>query len=119
MRAKDLVCVLQDLDARRDGIVVPFLGMPASAHEGIVKLHKKFGAPVLPALYVRAADRIHHRLVIQGILSDEVDEDGNPFGTNLEKSLRMCHMVLEGWVRAYPGQWLWLLDRWESTMPWN
>ena len=119
LKAKDIVCVLQDLDARGDGIPVPFLGIPASAHEGIVKLHKKFGAPVVPVLYVRAADHIHHRIVIQGILSDEVDEDGNPFGTNLEKSLRMCHNVLEGWVRAYPDQWLWLLDRWESTIPWQ
>ena len=111
-----IVCILQDLDARSDGMVVPFLGMPASAHEGIVKLFRRFGAPVVPVLCVRALDGIHHRVVFQSVLSDEVDRDGNSFGFNMEKSLRMCHNVLEEWIRTYPDQWLWLLDRWESTM---
>lgn len=111
-----IVCILQDLDARADGMVVPFLGMPASAHEGIVKLFRRFCAPVVPVLCVRVPDGIHHRVVFQNVLSDEVDEDGNSFGFNMEKSLRMCHNILEEWIRTYPDQWLWLLDRWESTM---
>ena len=116
LRNNGIVGVLQDLDARAEGVSVPFLGLPASAHDGIVKLHRKFGTPVVPLLYVRQPDGIHHRLIIKGILSDEMDEDGNLFGINMEKSLRMCHNVLEEWVRAFPDQWLWLLDRWESTM---
>lgn len=116
LRAGGIVVILQDLDARADGLPVPFLGLPASAHEGIVKLHQKFGAPVVPALYLRCPDHVHHRIIFSNILSDELDEDGQPFGANLEKSLRMCHNVLEGWVRAHPEQWLWLLDRWESTL---
>ena len=116
LRSKGIVVILQDLDARREGVRVSFFGMPASAHDGIVKLHRRFGCPVVPALYLRSPDHIHHHLVLPGILSDETDEDGNPFGENMEKSLRMCHNILEGWIRSNPTQWLWLLDRWESTM---
>ena len=116
LRSNSVVCILQDLDARRRGIEVPFLGLPASAYDGIVKLHRQCGSPVLPVLYLRAPDHVHHKLTIYPAISDALDEDGNPFGVNMEKSLRMCHNVLEGWIRAYPGQWLWLLDRWESTL---
>ena len=116
LRAGKLVAILQDLDARKEGIPVPFLGLPASTADGIVKLYRKFRAPVVPVLCIRAPDRLHHRIIIRNILSEERDEDGEPFGTNLEKSLRMCHNVLEGWIRACPEQWLWLLDRWESTI---
>ena len=116
LRSNNVVAILQDLDARGDGVKVPFFGLPASAHDGVVKLHRKFGSPVVPIFFLRSPDHIHHRAIIQDILSDERDEDGNPFGENMEKSLKMCHNILEGWIRANPEQWLWLLDRWESTM---
>ena len=116
LRRGGIVGFLQDLDARSEGIPVPFLGLPASAADGIVKLHRKFGSPVVPVLYFRRPDGISHTVVIQDILSDALDADGNPFGADMVKSLQMCHNVLEGWVRAYPDQWLWLLDRWESTL---
>ncbi len=116
LRSNGAVCILQDLDARRRGIRVPFLGLPASAYDGVVKLHRQYGSPVLPALYLRDRDRVHHKIMIYPAISDALDEDGNPFGENMEKSLRMCHNVLEGWIRAHPEQWLWLLDRWESTL---
>ncbi len=116
LRSNDIVVILQDLDARRDGVKVPFLGLPASAHDGIVKLHRKFGSPVVPIFFLRSRDPVHHHIIIQDILSDEKDEDGNPFGENMEKSLKMCHNILEGWIRSNPNQWLWLLDRWESTI---
>lgn len=111
-----IVGFLQDLDARAEGVPVPFLGLPASAADGIVKLHVKFGAPVVPILYFRRPDGLRHTIVIQEILSDRPDPDGRPFGTDMAKSLRMCHNVLEDWVRTYPDQWLWLVDRWESTL---
>ena len=116
LREGGIVGILQDLDAREEGIAVPFLGLPASTADGIVKLHRKFGSPVVPVLYFRNPDGLRHAVVVQNILSDRPDPDGNPFGTDMVKSLQMCHNVLEGWIRAYSDQWLWLLDRWESTL---
>ena len=112
-----VVAILQDLDARKDGVIVPFLGMPASTAVGIVKMHAKFGSPVVPVVALRRPDRVRHRLLIQEILSDRLDEDGNPFGTDMEKSLQMCNNTIEAWVRAYPDKWMWLQDRWKSTVP--
>jgi KDO2-lipid IV(A) lauroyltransferase len=117
LRQGGVLIFMQDLDARKEGILLPFLGLPASTATGIVKMHQKFGAPVVPAVTTRNADGVHHTLHIQEILSDARDEDGNLFGANMEKSLKMCNNVLGKWVTEYPEQWMWLLDKWESALP--
>ena len=116
LRKGSILTFLQDLDARKEGIVLPFLGMPASTAIGIVKMYRKFGAPVVPAVTWRKPDGVHHMVRIQKILSDLPDEDGNPFGVNMEKSLRMCNNIVENWITQYPEQWMWLMDKWEWSL---
>jgi KDO2-lipid IV(A) lauroyltransferase len=111
-----ILTFLQDLDARKEGVRVPFLGLPASSAKGLVKMHQKFGAPVVAAVTVRNPDGVHHTIRVEKILSDLFDEDGNPFGVNMEKSLKMCNNILGQWVMNYPDQWLWLVDKWESVL---
>jgi KDO2-lipid IV(A) lauroyltransferase len=115
LRKGGVVGVMQDLDARKEGVVVPFLGLPASAATGLVKIHRKFGAPVVAVLFTRNPDGVHHTVHVKEIVSDMFDEDGSPFGTNMEKSLKMCNNILGEWVTNYPEQWMWLLDKWESV----
>ncbi|MDR2136650.1 MAG: lipid A biosynthesis acyltransferase, partial [Synergistaceae bacterium] len=117
LRRGDALTILQDLDARKEGIVVPFLGVPASSATGIVKMHRRFGSPVVPVVALRDPDGVHHRVCIQNILSDLFDEEGNPFGVNMEKSLKMCNNILSGWIEEHPEQWMWLLDKWASVVP--
>ncbi len=116
LKKKHILIFLQDLDARKEGIRVPFLGMEASTAMGIVRMHRKFGAPIVPAVMVREPDGVHHSIHVYEILSDLPDESGEAFGENMEKSLRMCNNILSGWVGKYPDQWMWLLDRWESVL---
>ena len=108
--------ILQDLDARKNGVIVPFLGLPSSTATGIVRMHNKFGSPIVPILCFRNPDGVSHSIQIHEILSDLPDEDGNQFGTNMEKSLKMCNNMLADWVTAHPEQWMWLLDKWGSTL---
>ncbi len=115
LRKGSVLTFLQDLDARKEGVLVPFLGLPASTAAGIVKMYQKFGSPVVGAVTIREPDNCHHRIYVQGILSDLSDEDGAPFGSNMEKSLQICNNILGDWVKKYPEQWMWLLDRWESV----
>ena len=113
LRSEGILVFLQDLDARKDGICIPFLGMLASTATGMVSMYRKFGSPVVAAVVVRDPDGVHHTIHVQEILSDLRDEDGNPFGTDVEKSLRICNNILGKWVATYPDQWMWLLDKWE------
>lgn len=117
LRGGGIVIFMQDLDARKEGVILPFLGLPASTAAGLVKMHQKFGAPVVAIFPTRNPDGVHHTIHIEKVVSDQPDEDGNPFGTNMEKSLKMCNNVLEEWVTRCPEQWMWLFDKWESTRP--
>ncbi|MBQ3655061.1 MAG: lysophospholipid acyltransferase family protein [Synergistaceae bacterium] len=115
LKAGGIVVIMQDLDARKDGVITDFLGLPASTHEGIVKLYRKFGCPVIPSHYVRVEGG-RHSLEMRGILSDELDGEGRKFGEDIRGSLEMCNRVIEGWIRENPSQWFWIMDRWEYTL---
>ena len=117
LRGGGVVIFMQDLDARKEGVVVPFLGLPASAATGLVKMHRKFGTPVVAIFPTRDLDGVHPTVHIEKIVSDLLDEDGNPFGSNMEKSLKVCNNILGEWVKNYPEQWMWLLDKWEFVRP--
>lgn len=106
LKSGGIVVIMQDLDARKDGVPTKFLGLPASTHDGLVKLWQKFGCPIIAAHYTRDSDNpAHHIVLMQEIISDRED-----FG------LETCNEVIEEWIRERPELWLWLMDRWEYTL---
>lgn len=106
LKAGGIVVIMQDLDARKDGVMTEFLGLPASTHDGIIKLWGKFGCAVIPSFYTRSRDNpSHHVLTMREVLSDR---EGF--------SLQMCDDVIGGWIKERPELWLWLMDRWEYTL---
>ena len=117
LRSGGVVVIMQDLDARRDGIIMNFLGLPASTHDGVVKLYQKFKCPIIPVHYLRdPRDFSRHSVTFTEILSDRTDKNGRPFGEDLEASLELCNEVIESWIRQTPEQWMWIMDRWEFTL---
>lgn len=116
LKSGGIIAILQDLDARKNGVITNFLGIPASTHDGVVKLYSKFHSPVVPLSYLRDKNnKSFHHIKITKILSDENDKNGNPFGQDLNASLEMCNYEIENWIKNNPEQWLWLIDRWEYT----
>ncbi len=116
LKSNGIIAILHDLDARKDGVITNFLGIPASTPDGIVKLYNKFGSPVVPVKYLRDGKNCaFHYVIMDRILSDEKDSNGKNFGEDLRASLEMCNSEIESWIRNNPDQWLWLIDRWEYT----
>ena len=116
LKAGETLVIMQDLDARSEGVATNFLGIPASTRDGVVKLYQKFHCPVVPAQFVRDSKHPErHKIILKEIISDRTDSNGRPFGEDLKASLDLCNEVIEGWIKNYPGQWLWMMDRWEST----
>ncbi len=106
LKAGGIIVILQDLDARRDGVIIDFLGLPASTHDGIMKLYEKFKCAIVPVQYKRDWNNpTQHSITISEILSDRKN-------FNLET----CNKVIGEWIKEEPGQWLWLMDRWEFTL---
>ena len=104
LKRGEILCILQDLDARSEGVVSMFLGLPASSHNGLIKLSKRFNCPVIPARVVRDENGKSTLIFYPPLLLDE----------DMEKSLTMCNNIIESWIREYPEQWMWILDRWKS-----
>lgn len=117
LKAGEVLVIMQDLDSRRDGIDSKFFGLPARTHEGIVKLYRKFHSPIIHGVYWRDINNpSKHHILLPGILSDMNDSNGLPFGADIAGSIQLCNEHIESLIRKFPGQWLWLLDKWEYTL---
>lgn len=104
LKAGEALVIMQDLDARQDGIESEFLGLPARTHEGIIHLHRKFQCPVIHAEYWRDEQNPSRHHIRFHEISD------------MALSIRTCNDRIESLIRRRPGQWLWLLDRWQYTL---
>ena len=117
LKAGEILVVMQDLDSRRDGVSSEFFGLPARTHDGIIKLYRKFHCPIIHGVHWRDIDRpAKHHIHLSGILSDMRDSNGLPFGADMAGSIRLCNEHIESLIMKFPGQWLWLLDKWEYTL---
>ncbi|MBQ9896807.1 MAG: hypothetical protein IJM40_05780, partial [Synergistaceae bacterium] len=55
---------------------------------------------------------IKHKIIFE----DEIISDKNNFGQDINNSLDLCNNIIAEWIRKYPEQWMWNLDRWESKL---
>ena len=112
LKKGEILGVLLDQDFGDDGIVVPFMGVPASTPFGPVKMADRIGSAVVPLFIVRRPDGVRHDLYIEPALGEA---GGAPFGEKVEASLELCNDTLGKWIARHPGQWMWLYPRWGST----
>ncbi|MBR1419102.1 MAG: hypothetical protein IJ576_09080 [Synergistaceae bacterium] len=50
------------------------------------------------------------------IIFGEIISDSNNFGQDVSAALDACNNIIAGWIRQWPEQWMWNLDRWESKL---
>lgn len=101
------VGLLVDQKFRR-GIKVPFFGKDASTNTLLAKLARRYDCPVHGARTVRLPDG-RFRLEITDELVLPRDKNGD---VDIRGTTELITSVIEGWVREYPDQWLWMHRRW-------
>lgn len=107
---KDMVGILSDQDAGKNGVFVNFFGRPTSAHRGPFDIAKHTDSIILPNFIVRERGPYHKLFLEEYIEMKGVDtEEG------FKDSLQRYMSLLEAYIRKYPAQWLWLHKRWKST----
>jgi Kdo2-lipid IVA lauroyltransferase/acyltransferase len=90
------------------GIEVPFFGLPAFTTPLPAQIAIRYGYALVPVLGLRLGGcRI--RAVIEPAI--EVPDEGDE-AARVRAVTAAMNAVVERWVRAYPGQWLWLHRRW-------
>jgi len=110
LRSGEIVGILSDQDAGKKGTFVTFFGRPTSTHSGPVEMALHTGSIILPNFIVRTKGPYHKVFLEDYItLKDPADPDA------VRDGVQQYMTLLEGFVRKYPEQWLWLHKRWKST----
>ena len=109
LRRGDMVAMLIDqvLPADR-GVFVPFFGRPACTTPALSMAAVSSGAPVFVLMSIREKD--HLRLFVEGPIP--VPNTGDRKADIFELTATLTR-VIEGYIRRYPDQWLWLHRRWK------
>lgn len=91
------------VDQKQTGApLLPFLGRPAETMPAAAELAERLGIPLLPAFATRRADGLGFEVEIEA-----PPADGPPLARMAEINDRISARI-----RARPGQWFWLHDRW-------
>ena len=87
---------------------VEFLGRPAYANPLMAQLARRYDCPVHGARAIRLPDG-RFRLDLTEEIALPRDAEGM---IDVDAATQVMNDVIAGWVRQYPGQWLWMHRRW-------
>ncbi|MBP7676789.1 MAG: lysophospholipid acyltransferase family protein [Thermoanaerobaculia bacterium] len=112
LRAGSVVGILGDQRARPpDAVLAPFFGRLAWTTTAIARLADRTGALILPVVCLRIGPG-RYRLTY----SEPIDPAAlPPEEREVSRLTARVTELTESQVRAAPGQWLWLHDRWKGT----
>jgi KDO2-lipid IV(A) lauroyltransferase len=115
LRAGRVVGIPFDQNAKRsEAIFVPFFNELAATSAGLARLVAISGAPVIPVFIVRGPDRRTHHVEIQ----DEIQlQRSGDQAADIAENTRRFVQAIEGIVRRYPEQFLWMHRRYKTRPP--
>lgn len=88
---------------------ITFLGREAAANPLLAKLARQFNCDIYPARCIRLP-KGEFKLELYDALELPKDKNGH---IDIIETTVAINKVIEGWVREYPEQWLWIHDRWK------
>jgi KDO2-lipid IV(A) lauroyltransferase len=109
LRAGWVVAMLPD--QKSDDLLLTFFGLPTGTVAGPAVMSLRTGTPIVPLYCVRQPDDTHEIVVgtpIYPVSTADADSD-------IRKIMSEVNDSIEDIVRKYPGQWLWLHDRWRNV----
>jgi KDO2-lipid IV(A) lauroyltransferase len=92
-----------------NGADVTFFGRPCKANPFLARLARQVDAPIHGVRVVRLSDGHHFRVDLTEAIAPVRDADGR---IDITGTMQAITSVIEGWVREYPEQWLWVHRRW-------
>ncbi len=115
MRAGETVGILMDTNMTPpQGLFVPFFGVPACTASGLARVALKTGAAVLPGFLLWEDSERQYVLHFYPELA--LTSTGDTEADIADNTARFT-AVLEGAIRRYPSQWLWMHRRWKTRPP--
>jgi KDO2-lipid IV(A) lauroyltransferase len=109
LRRGEFVALLPDQDARRAGIMIEFLGRPASTVRGPALFALRSGCPIIPCLVHREGTRHRGRIDPPMYPIADADED-----EAVRELTQRYTDRLAAHIRAYPSEYFWPHRRWKT-----
>jgi KDO2-lipid IV(A) lauroyltransferase len=112
LRENEAVGILFDQNTTRsEGVFAEFFSLPAATTPSIALFALRTGAAVVPGFLIWDRSLGKHRLRLDPPV--ELINTGDLDNDVLENTKRF-NKILEGYVRQYPDQWLWIHRRWKT-----
>jgi KDO2-lipid IV(A) lauroyltransferase len=112
LRNNETVGILVDQNTTRDqGVFVDFFGIPAATTPAVATLALRTEAAVIPGFLIWNAAQRKHSLHFDPAV--ELIRTGDP-ARDVVENTRTFNAILEGMIRQYPDQWLWIHRRWKT-----
>ena len=90
------------------GVPVTFFGQPTMANPLLARLAQHFNCPIHGTRIIRLPNN-RFRAELTGEIQPVRGADGK---IDIAGTMQVIITVIEGWIREYPEQWLWLHRRW-------
>ena len=110
LKRGEILAMLADQDARRDGIFVPFLGRQASTHRAPAILSVKYGAPIVTFAVPRLSGWKYRIEFDEPFVAEETGDHER----DIQEATGRYTAALERHIRRWPEQWLWMHRRWKT-----
>jgi len=111
LKNNEIVVMLVDQDAGKDGIVLPFLGKDASVFTGYARLAQIYDTPLIWCAALRIEENKSRFVFEKYILPSSFQEEREP----VRKIAEYINNRLESYIRIYPDQWFWVHRRWKGA----
>ncbi|HEV8590575.1 MAG TPA: lysophospholipid acyltransferase family protein [Pyrinomonadaceae bacterium] len=107
--------ILADVNAHpKEGVFVPFFGVPACTSSGVAMLAIRTNAVIIPLAGVWDEKENKYLAIHGDAIEPKLEGDRQ---ANIVDTTARFTTEVEKMIRAYPDQWLWIHKRWKSRPP--
>ena len=111
-REDDGLGVLPDVNVqRKDGVFVPFFGVQACTTSGVALLAIRMNSLIVPMSCVWDKETGKYKVLFGEIIAPVRTGDRHQ---DIIQTTALYTAEIEKFVRAYPGQWMWVHKRWKT-----
>ncbi len=111
-QGKPVILLIDQNVAAKEGVFINFFGRPACATTGVALMAMHTGAAVLPIFTTRMPDGTYLTEIGPKVETVKTGDRDSDMLVNTQNYNR----IIEDHVRKYPGQWLWLHQRWKTKL---
>jgi KDO2-lipid IV(A) lauroyltransferase len=115
LRDGGILGVLADVNVQaREGVFVPFFGVPACTSSGPALLAMRSEALIFPTFCVWQKDKRRYRFIHGPVLKPTNTGDRKQ---DIIDTTAAYTAEIETLIRQYPDQWMWIHKRWKTRPP--